>query len=219
VFVKNIIELSQRDPGMKHEVSLERRKNILKSLFSGFYHDINKPVIFNTNRAWTYLTPQIKELYPKSKIIICVRDINLILNSFETAHRENPLSINTVMGDLGGSVYSRVDSMMSETGIVGFPYIGLKQAITSNEKNMLMLIEYNDLCKNTEKIIKSIYSFIDEPYFDHDLNNVESNWEKYDLEIGMKLHNVRKTISVEEKPIILPPDILMHHSNMEVWRM
>lgn len=217
--VKGVIETSQEGPGMKSEVPVQRRRNIVEGLFNGFYKEVDRPVIFNTNRAWTLLTPQMKDLYPKSKMLVCVRDINWILDSFETAHRKNPLSTNTVTGGLGGTVYSRVESLMEEKGIVGFPYIGIKQAITSAEKNMLMLIEYNELCKNPEQILRSVYNFIGEEHYEHDFNNVEGSWDEYDAEIGIPLHQVRRKVEFTQRQFILPPDILQKYTNMEVWRL
>jgi sulfotransferase len=216
---KGVIETSQDGPGIKTEVPVQRRKNIVKALFEGYYHDVDKEVIFNTNRAWTLLTPQIKELYPESRLIVCVRDIEWVLDSFELAHRKNPLSTNTVTGGLSGTVYSRVDSLMDEKGVVGFPYIGIKQAITSDEKNMLMLVEYDQLCKMPKETMQAIYGFIGEPYFEHDFNNVESSWDEYDAEIGIKLHDVRKQVKYTPRQSILPPDIQQKYSNMEVWRL
>jgi sulfotransferase len=203
---------------MKSEVPVQRRKNIVKALFEGYYQDVDKEVIFNTNRTWTLLTPQIKDLYPNSRMIVCVRDIKWILDSFEVAHRNNPMSTNTVTGGLTGTVYSRADELMDEKNVVGFPYIGIKQAITSNEKSMLMLVEYDQLCKTPKEIITAIYSFIIEPYFEHDFDNVEASWEEYDSEIGIKLHDVKKQVKYTSRQSILPPDIQQKYSNMEVWK-
>jgi sulfotransferase len=147
-----------------------------------------------------------------------VRDIVWILDSFELAHRKNPLSISTVTGGLSGTVYSRADGLMLETGVVGFPYIGVKQAITSSEKHKCIIIEYDNLCKNPELVVKSIYNFIDEPYYKHDFNNVEASWDEYDSEIGIKLHHVKKNVQYTERKTILPPDIIQKYKNMEVWR-
>jgi sulfotransferase len=216
--VKGVIETSQSGPGMKHEVPISRRLNTVKGLFDGFHEDIDNEVIFNTNRAWTLLTPQIDAIYPSSKFIVCVREIKWILDSFELMHRKNPLSTNTVTGGLEGNVYSRVASLMADEGIVGFPYIGIKQAITGNEQHKLMIIEYDELCKNPKLVINSLYSFIDEPIFEHNFNDVEASWDEYDAEIGVPLHKVRKTISNIPRTNILPPDILMQYNNMEVWR-
>jgi sulfotransferase len=217
--VKGVIETSQDGPGMKFEVPIQRRRNTVQGLFDGFYKEVDKPVIFNTNRAWTLLTPQIKDLYPSSKMIVCVRDINWILDSFEVAHRKNPLSTNTVTGGLSGTVYSRIEGLMDEKGIVGFPYTGIKQAITSAEKNMLMLIEYNQLCKTPEQTLRAIYNFIGEEYYPHDFQNVEGSWDEYDSEIGIKLHEVRRKVEFVQRQFILPPDILQKYTNMEVWRL
>lgn len=216
--VKGVIETSQNGPGIKYEVPLQRRTNILKGLFDGYYKDVDKPVIFNTNRAWTLLTPQIDTVFPESKFIVCVRDIKWILDSFEIAHRKNPLTTSTINGGTIGTVYSRCESLMTNEGIIGFPYIGIKQAITGNEKHKLFLIEYDKLCKNPEAVLRALYAFIGEPFFKHDFNNVEGSWDEYDSEIGISLHTVRKQVSYTPRKTIIPPDIAMKYSNMEVWR-
>jgi len=218
-FVKGTIETLANEPGMKSEVPIERRKDIIRGMFDGYYKSIESDVIFNTNRGWTYLTHVMAEVYPTAKFIVCVRDINWVLDSLELAHRKNPLSPNTVSGGPGKSVYQRIDSFMDETGIVGFPYIGIKQAITSNERNKLILIEYDQLCKAPEQTMRSVYHFIGQEYYDHDFNNIESNWDSYDSEIGIKLHEVKRKVEHTPRNFILPPDILHKYANMEVWRM
>lgn len=217
--VKGVIETSQAGPGMKYEVPIERRIDTVKGLFEGFYKGVDKPVIFNTNRAWTLLTPQVSAIYPESRLLVCVRDINWILDSFEVAHRKSPLTVNTVTGGLDGTVYSRADALMDEKGLVGFPLIGIKQAITGNELHKLMLIEYDTLCQTPEAVMRAVYGFINEPYFQHDFNNVENSWDEYDSEIGIPLHRVQKIVQHMTRKSILPPDILQKYRNMEVWRL
>lgn len=218
--VKGVVESSQDGPGMKTEVPISRRKNLIRALFNGYYEDVDKEVVFNTNRAWTLLPGVVKEIMPESRFIVCVRDINWVLDSFETAHRRNPLSTNTVTGGLSGTVYSRVEMLMDPAGIVGFPYTGIKQIITGpdDEKRMMILIEYDQLCKDPEITMRAIYNFIGEPYYTHDYNNVEASWDEYDAEIGIKLHDVRKRVEYRPRNFILPPDILNKYANMEVWR-
>jgi sulfotransferase len=216
--VKGVIETSQDGPGIKTEVPISRRKNLIKHLFEGYYEEVNKEVIFNTNRAWTLLAGLTKEIYPNAKHIVCVRDINWILDSFELAHRRNPMSTNTVTGGYSNTVYDRVQMLMEDKGIVGFPYIGVKQVITGPEQNLVFLLEYDQLSKNPKEIMKALYAFIEEPYFEHDFNNVEASWDEYDAEIGIKLHDVRKKVEHRTRNFILPPDILNKFQNMEVWR-
>jgi len=218
-FVGGIIETLATEPGMKSEIPASRRVSTIQGLFDGFYAHTDRPIIFNTNRAWTMYTPQVKHLFPNAKLIVCVRDINKILDSFESVHRKYPLNTNTIFGGPSKSVYERVDLLMSEKGVVGGPYTSIKQAICSNEKSILMLVEYDDLCKNTESTMRAIYNFIGEPYFPHDFNNVEASWDEYDMEIGIPLHRVRKKVEILSRNFILPPDILNKYTNMEVWRL
>jgi sulfotransferase len=203
---------------MNSEISIEKRKNIIHGIFEGFYKNNKKSVIFNTNRGWTYLTPLISELYPESKFIVCVRDINWILDSFELAQRRTPFTHTSYGGNISSSVFERTNLIMENDGIVFRPYYGIKQAIVSNEKHKLHFVEYDNLCKNPEEVIRGIYSFIGEEYYEHDFNNVERSWDEYDLQLGVKLHSVRKKVEYIEREFILPPDILHQYANMEFWR-
>jgi len=107
---------------------------------------------------------------------------------------------------------------MKEDGVVGFPYVGIKQALTGHDQPLLFILEYDLLCKQPKEMIQALYNFIEEPYFKHDFNNVEASWDEYDAEIGIKLHDVRKKVEFRERKFILPPDILNKHANMEFWR-
>jgi sulfotransferase len=216
--VRGVIDSCQDSPGMKTEVPVARRVELVKGLFNGYYYNVDAPVIFNTNRAWTYLTGVTREIFPASRHIVCVRDLNWVLDSFESAHRRNPLSSNTVTGGLGGSVYSRVNSLMEETGVVGFPYIGVKQAITGPESRLLFILEYDQLAKNPKQTMQALYAFINEPWYDHDFDDVEASWDEYDQEIGIPLHQVRKRVEFKPRDFILPPDILNKYHDLEVWR-
>jgi sulfotransferase len=141
-----------------------------------------------------------------------------VIDSFEVAHRRNPFSTNTVTGGVGESVYERAEKLMDTKGIIGFPYVGIKQAITGPDTSMLFILEYDQLCKNPKEIMMALYNFIGEPYYEHDFNNVEASWDEYDKEIGIKLHDVKKKVEYKPRNSILPPDITSRFKNMEVWR-
>ena len=218
-FVKGMIDTLGNEPGMKSEVPVHRRINTIRGMFDGYYQQVDKPVIFNTNRGWTYLVPTMHQVYPDARYIVCVRDINWVLNSLETAHRANPLTTNTVTGGPGDSVYDRVENLMGEKNFVGFPYVGIKQAITSAEKHLLMLVEYDQLCAQPGAVIKAVYNFIDEPHYEHDFDDVERDWKQYDEEIGIELHNIRPRIEPIKRTMLLPPDIVQKYQGAEVWRL
>ena len=216
--VRKVLEVG--NSSKKSEVDYKRTRTIVKNTIEGFYSACDKPVIFDTNRLWTNLLPQIKDLFPYTKVICCVRDINWIIDSFERLHQKNPWAISTVFpAEVDIHVYSRSSSLMTEHGIVGLPYTSLKSAMCGPHQDMLFFVEYDILCKNPEGMMRSIYNFIDQPYFAHDFNNVESSYDEYDSEINMPgLHTTRKKVTWEPRNFILPPDVQEKYTNMEVWR-
>lgn len=202
------------------EFNEDRLKRMLCSMFDSYYADIDKEVIFNTNRLWTNLLPDLNAIFPNTRVICCVRDINRIIDSFERMHQKNPLKISTVFSkDVDMNVYSRASSLMADGGIVKLPYDSLKSAFTGQFSKMIMLVEYDILTKNPEGTMKAIYNFIGQPYFQHDYENVESSYDEYDSVIKLKgLHTTKKRVEYKDRSFILPPDILNQFSNLEVWR-
>lgn len=204
----------------KHHYSIDVKKNIIRGIFDNYYYDNSKVVCFDTNRGWSSITYMISELYPHSKIILCVRDVALILDSFERIIRRNPfIKSKMFSNEFSSTVYSRCDCMMQNGGVVGFPYKAISQAISSEESSNLFIVEYERLCKNPLEMMKELYNFIDQPMFDHDFNNVSFSYDEFDDNLNTPgLHTTRKTVEWVERAPILPPDILMNYSMMHVWR-
>ncbi len=219
-FVRAVIDQSSAQGGYRHQCDETKRKKIIKGMFENYYDNDNKEVFFDTNRGWTLLLPVIKELYPNTKIICCVRDIKWILDSFERLVRKNALSTTPMfLPEENMNVYTRSQTLLRDDKTVGFAYMALKQAITSDEKGMIMLVEYEQLCKYPERTMKAIYKFIGQEYYAHDFNNVASSYDEFDEDVNLQgLHTTRQKVEWIERTSILPPDIIAHVQNMEVWR-
>lgn len=202
-------------------ISEDQRKNILYGLFNGYYQNIKKPIIFDSSRSWTKKTNVLQTLFPYTKILCPVRDIVSILNSFEIIMSKNSLYTNTVCKK-GTNVFSRCDEMMDkEDGVVAVPWIFLQEGYGINPE-MIYFIEYDNLCKNPESTMKKIYEFLEQPYYDHDFENVEYSNYSFDSSINLKnLHTVRKKVEYNPPKCILPPEVVKKYSelNMEFWRM
>lgn len=215
---RSVIETA--NGGQKSEFDEERTKRIARATIDAFYADNPKPVIFDTNRLWTNLLPSLKDLYPYTKVICCVRDINWVIDSFERLHQKNPYAISTVYpASVDLNVYTRSHSLMSDGGIIKLPYDSLKSAMTGMYRDMIMFVEYELLCKNPEGTMRTLYDFIGQPYYQHDFNNVQISFDEYDKELNMKgLHTTRSKVEWIPRQFILPPDILNQYANLEVWR-
>lgn len=219
-FARAVIDQSSAQGGYRFECPEEKRKQIIKGMFDTYYDDASKEVCFNTNRGWTLLLPLLKDLYPYTKTIVCVRDINWVLDSFENLVRKNPYSVSTMFTpEENANVYTRCQALMREDRTVGFAYVGIKHAVTSNERNMMMFLEYDRLCKKPAETMAALYKFINQPHFEHDFSNVEYSNDEFDNDVNLKgLHTTRKKVEWVERKMILPPDIQQTFKGAEVWR-
>ena len=219
--VNNIIDFMT---GCENNLNLteDRRRNILLSIFQGYYKHLETPVIFDSSRGWTKNTTLLKELFPTTKILCCVRDIPWIINSFELINKKNPFYTSTlVKQECKDNVFSRSDAMMDKNGgIIASPWISLQEGYAMNPE-MIYFVEYENLCKNPQKETRTIYEFLEKPYYAHDFENVEYSNENFDRSCNLKdLHTVRKRVEYKEQKKVLPPEVWEKYAsmNMEFWK-
>ena len=201
-------------------ITEKQRKNLLHGIFDGYYKHIDKPVIFDCSRNWTKNTNLLQALFPYTKILCPVRDIVSILSSFENITSKNPFHTK-ILTEHNDNVFVRCDEMMDKnTGLVSKPWIALQEGYALNPC-MIYFIEYENMCKNPEKIMRGVYEFLDKPYFPHDFENIEYSNENFDKAINIKdLHTVKKRVEYKPPRNVLPLEIVQKYKkmNMEFWR-
>jgi sulfotransferase len=214
----NVITASESN----HLINEDRRKSFLRALFNAYYDAVEPPTVFDTSRGWTAKTSLLKLLFPQTKIICCVRDLFWILDSFERIAAKNTLWNASLTDDEARqTVTTRCDALMDvkKEGQVVKPYYFLEEGMLLNP-DMILLVEYEALCKKPESVMRELYDFIGKPYFDHDFRNVEYDNEVYDKALNMKsLHTVRREVSWIERPSILPKSVWEKYSGKEFWRV
>jgi len=198
-----------------------QRENVLQSIVDGFYKHVDKPFVFDSSRGWTGSTALVKSLFPYTKIICCVRDVSWVLDSFEKLSNNNPYHTNVFSDEeTHHCVETRCDSLMDvkKGGQVIKPWFWLKEGLSANPE-MICLVEYDNLCKTPEQTMRLIYDFIDQPYYQHDFNNVEYSNDLFDLKISTpNLHKVSGKVEFKQRKSILPDSVLEKYQNMEFWR-
>ncbi|MBN6742891.1 sulfotransferase [Acidithiobacillus sp. MC6.1] len=197
-----------------------QRQRILRGLFENYYADVSAQVIFDTNRFWCSKLPALKTLFPGSRVIACVRDVSWIIDSIEHLVRRNAFQPSSIFNHQpGGTVYTRANGLAGPDGMVGFAYDALKEACYGEDADRLLLVQYETLTTDPQKVMERIYGFLGEPLFRHDFGNVHFDAGAFDIKAGTPgLHAVRAKVSQAGRDTILPPDLFRRFQNDAFWK-
>lgn len=202
-------------------ITQSQRRRLLKGLFDSYYADENgKDIIFDTNRMWSSKLPALMDLYPEAKVIACVRNVAWIMDSIEKIYRANPFENTKLYNDdiERNTVYSRVETLAQRNRLVGFAWAALKDAYYGQHAKSLLLIEYDLLADAPEKVMRLVYEFLGEPWYEHDFNNVQYDAPEFDQALGLDgLHRVRSKVAALHRKTILPPDLFNQYTSLSFW--
>ncbi len=202
-------------------ITTEQRRRLLRGLFDSFYADVEREVVFDTNRLWTSQLPALLNLFPDAKVLCTVRDLAWIMDSMERQYRDNAFENTRLFNDPAerNTVYSRVDTLGQRNRLVGFPYSALKEAFYGEHAGRLLVIEYDLLTQVPEKVLALIYEFLGLEPFAHDFTNVEYDAPAFDAQLGLSgLHRIRPEVAPQKRRSVLPPDLFARYGGMCFWR-
>ncbi|HTH67652.1 sulfotransferase [Rhodanobacter sp. T12-5] len=216
--------LNQFGAGSEFGPVLDRdmRQQLLRGLFDTYYAaQADKAVVFDTNRLWSARLPAVLDLFPQAKVIACVRNVAWVMDSLERLYRANPYEQTKLFnGDIErNTVYSRVDTLAQQNRLVGFAWSALKEAYYGAQADSLLVVEYELLAQAPERVLRLVYEFIGEPWFEHDFEHIEYDAPAFDEALGVAgLHRVRPKVAVESRRTVLPPDLFEKYAQLSFWR-
>ena len=203
-------------------VTPAQRRAVMRGLFDNYYQDCaGKEVVFDTNRMWCAKMPALMALFPRAKVIACVRDVAWVMDSLERKYRADPFENTKLFNDdiERNTVFSRVDTLGQRNRLVGYSWSALKEAFYSEQAASLLVVEYDLLAQSPEKVLPLIYQFIGEPYFEHSFGNLKFDTPEFDANLGLPgMHKVREKVSFQPRTTILPPDLFANYTNMNFWK-
>jgi sulfotransferase len=202
-------------------VNQEQRARLLRGLFDSYYADQPEPVIFDTNRAWTAKLPALMQVFPETKLICLVRDVNWIMDSMERQFRQNPFEHTRLFNQPGerATVYTRVEALAGANRLVGFPWHALKEACYSDFAERIVIVDYDLLTRRAPEVFKLLYEFLGEEPFEHDFTAVDYDAPEFDSQLGLVgLHKVHEQVAPRPRQTILPPDLFQRYGKLSFWR-
>lgn len=206
---------------------------IISNIINHFYSDVEQPVVIDKNRAWTARVPYIEGyIGQKAKIICPVRDIEEILTSMIMMIRRNPykegnprinfideqlVKLNIPIND-----DNRCEYIAGKDGILGQSMNAIIECFNQGFGDRIHFVEYRDLVKKPKHILKKLYNFLDEEYYEHDFNNLQNQNREQDMNTyGLSdMHEVRSVLeSTAPKPMDILSDYVLEKCNgMDFWR-
>jgi Sulfotransferase domain. len=219
--VERMLEAMSEDNEFSVFISPEQKRALILSIFSAYYHpQVEKEVIFDTNRLWCSKLPLIRELFPEAKVICCVRNIAWIMDSIELLIRRNAFDVSRLFNNPAewATVYSRTEALSQGSRLVGYAYNALKEAFYSEQSASILLVDYDLLTKGPDKTMSLIYQFLGEAPFEHDFDNVQYQEPEFDNRLKTKgLHQVRAQVEFKSRTTILPPDLFERFDSLSFW--
>ncbi|MBY8959752.1 MULTISPECIES: sulfotransferase [Pseudomonas] len=202
-------------------IDTEMRRRLLRGLFDSYYADkADKPVVFDTNRQWSSRLPAISDLFPKAKVIACVRNVAWVMDSLERLYRANPYENTKLFGDAveRNTVYSRCETLAQRNRLVGFAWAALKEAYYGEHADSLLIVDYDLLTQAPERVLRLVYDFIGEPWFEHDFEHLAYDAPEFDQALGVAgLHKVKPKVALQSRRTILPPDLFKQYADLSFW--
>jgi sulfotransferase len=199
-----------------------QREDILRGVFDIYYKDTHPTqLVFDTNRLWCSQMPLLAHLFPKSKVIVCVRELMWVMDSFERIRAKSPLIVSKMFKPRDqATIYTRVNALGNPHGTVGYAWNAVQEALFGDFDDRLIIIDYEALTRDPQRAMTFLYEQLEMPAFAHDFDNVEFEAsEEFDQQIGVPgLHRVSKKVQYSERPTILPPDLVERFSGRNFWR-
>jgi sulfotransferase len=147
-----------------------------------YYTDLpTGDLVFDTNRVWCARLRLLTELFSAAKVICGVRSVPRILDSIELLIRKNKFQPSGIFNfEPGGTVYSRVEGLAGNNGMVGFAWNALREAFCGGQAACPLALIDETLTTKPEQALAAVYEFIGEKPLNHDFKNIEFDAEEFE---------------------------------------
>jgi hypothetical protein len=165
--------------------------NVLDSVFDTYYKDWSQEIIIDRGPVMTPSNFTLMQKHYKRpfKCIVLVRDLMDVLASYMQWYTENP---DSFVNKLGSNDDEKLSMIMNKNGAIAKELEAIKNAY--NYLDICHFVKYDDLVANPNQEFRKIYEFIEESYYPHYFDNLQTlniNGIKYDDTIvGSNMHKL-----------------------------
>jgi len=166
---------------LPHETVSDCFYNFCRSGVDAWIKTISNPetIFVDKSRHWLKDLDHIFKIFPDLKIVITIRDLRSIVNSFEKICQDSLFadrseSFNTIHEDLQ---YQRVDNILN-IDYLKDGLFSLRQLIDipKKYKNQIFISRYEDLIEDPQGHLNLIYDFLDMDRYIHDFDHLDQDF-------------------------------------------
>lgn len=179
--------------------TLPAYSSFLKNGINGYYSGLtDKPYAIDKFRGWAGEYNFINAYDPNPKIVVMVRDLRSIFSSMEKQYRKHPLkdfNITDFNSPIGNSTITRIDCMIKQP-MIDLALENLWDCILQKNDKHIHFIKFEEFCQFPTETLEELYTYLELPYYEHDLNNIQQITNENDQLYGPYAdHNIRKTFT------------------------
>jgi len=165
--------------------------NVSDVVFDTYYKDWPQDIIIDRGPVMTPSNFKLMQQHYKRpfKCIILLRDLMDVLASYMQWYTENS---DSFVNKLGTSDEEKLSKIMNKDGAIAKELEAIKNAY--NYPDICHFVKYDDLVANPEQEFRKIYEFMEEPYYPHYFENLQTlsvNGIQYDDKVlGSNMHKL-----------------------------
>jgi sulfotransferase len=200
--VRDICDKNSLFQAIPHDERDQVKLDMLRGVIAARFRQHEGKCCFDKSRGWPTIFELVENLFGSReavKAIICVRDLRDILASFEKLYRKTLKSSSTTQeaGDFIAhrTALGRAEFIMRDKEPVGYSMDVVRDAVTRGWRDVMHFVDYDELCRNPEKVLEKIYLFVGKPIFKHNFDRVEQVTVEDDTFHGfVGLHDIRSDV-------------------------
>ena len=208
--------LSQLDQSF--ERSYAHLTSAMRGYLRGWYHDCERPVVVDKNRAWLHAIEFLLHLEPDAKLIVCLRELGQIYGSIEAQHQRTIL-VDFPDGLADYDRLGRADMLFSKDQTIGAPLISLHAVpdLPKAVRERLYFLRFEDLMAKPVACMSHVYAWLGVAPFQINPERIPTGDGESDSHYHMKYLHTRVPGITPPRTYEIPQRIQAHIRSAWSW--
>lgn len=135
-----------------------------RAFLRNWYHDCDKPLVIDKNRAWLRNFEYLLALEPEARLLVCTRELGQVYGSVEAQHQRTIL-IDFPDHTANHDRYNRADALFAKDGVIGNPLRAIEaiQDLSKDVQQRIRIVKFERLTRDPVAEMAEIFTWLDVP--------------------------------------------------------